>query len=69
MLKLHRSREKDPIHKLDKDNKKFGARTMPNMDQDYVEMKVFKPLPPEDIEPHKKQGVLCARGFSGTGCL
>ena len=41
ILRLHRSRRNDPIHELDKENKKFGARAMPNMDQDFVEMKVF----------------------------
>ena len=40
ILRLHRSRANDPIHELDKENKKFGYRAMPNMDHDYVEMKV-----------------------------
>ena len=58
MLKLHRSREKDPTHKLDKENKKFGARTLPNMDQDYVEMKVSKRPPRRDLEPTKQNVLL-----------
>ena len=40
MLRLHRSRANDPIHKLDKENQKFGTRAMPNVDQDFVEMQV-----------------------------
>ena len=43
MLRLHRPRANDPTHELDKENKKFGSRAMPNMDEDYVEMKVSKP--------------------------
>ena len=38
MIRLHRSRRNDPIHKLDEANKRFGARHWPPTDKDYVQM-------------------------------
>ena len=67
MLRLHRSRANDPIHKLDKKNKQFGTRAMPNMDEDYVGMEVSKP--PGGFRTNKKENGLCARGLSVAGCL
>ena len=70
MLRLHRSRANDPIHELDKDNQKFGTRAMPNMDQDYVEMKVSKPPPRRDLEQTKQDVLLVVvRVLPGVGCL
>ena len=40
MLRLHRSRFNDPMHKLDKDGKRFGERLQPSLDKDFVEMKI-----------------------------
>ena len=40
MLKMHRSRRHDPIHKLDPKGQSFGERQLPPIDSDYVEMKV-----------------------------
>jgi len=40
MIRLHRSRVHDPIHNLDHENKRFGARKEPPIDKDYVEMNV-----------------------------
>ena len=40
MLRLHRSRENDPIHNLDTDNKQFGARMRPPMGVDLAEIAV-----------------------------
>ena len=34
MIRLHRSRANDPIHKLDGSNKRFGARKAPPIDND-----------------------------------
>ena len=45
MLRLHRSRNNDPIHKLDSKNKKFGRRDLPALDKDYLEAA----LPFEDL--------------------
>jgi hypothetical protein len=40
MIRLHRSRRNDPIHKLDGPNRRFGARGEPPIDNDYVDMEV-----------------------------
>ena len=40
MLRLHRSRMKDPIHVLDPEHKRFGGRLEPSLDYDYVEMQI-----------------------------
>ena len=69
ILRLHRSRRNDLIHELDKENKKFGARAMPNMDQDFVEMKVFNLFVRRT--PHRQPvpgWVACDRpsGFTGN---
>ena len=40
MLRMHRSRVKDPIHSLDQENQKYGERLQPPLCKDYVEMKL-----------------------------
>ena len=40
MLRLHRSRQRDPINSLDWQNAKFGQRDLPKQDEDYVQLGV-----------------------------
>ena len=40
MLRLHRSRVRDPIHKLDKENQRYGERLQPSLDKDNLDMNI-----------------------------
>ena len=67
MLRLHRSRRKDPIHGLDEKSRKYGERLEPPMDSDYADMRlsceeIMQWLPPYD----ERRAILARDGLASV---